>query len=169
MQDHPYPEAYTKDNLQQVLDANDSSPDPPLEQVERITDVAMTRAQSRDEDSALDDTEVECVIATTWHSYQTDEFGYHDDTVNRYALGTYSQEASLGKQADLFTDTVVLQQEWLSTGDGRMSRTERYVDDDYDDADDGELWIPEAAQEYIAIIALSDELLYGSPTVGDAM
>lgn len=165
-----YPEAYTLDNLQDILDANSSVPDLTREEIERLVDLAERRAGARGEQNALENAETDCIIATEWYNFAADEFGHDTEgTINNVAMGVLDMRASVGKDATLFTDTYVAQNKWLESGDGRCTQVEQYVDDDYDDATPGNMWIPQGAQEYIAIVKLSNELIHGSPQAADAM
>lgn len=165
-----FPQAYDDDNLKQNVDANSSSPDwlsnPKV--LERIIEHAKGRADARGEDSALDDSECECLITTNWSSF-TEDWGFSGGDANQVAVGIFNEEVSSGKQADLFTDVVVLQTDWLRSGDGRKSQAEAYMDESYDNADEGEMWIPNNAQDYICIIELTDELLHGEVQLSEAM
>lgn len=167
---HDYPEAYTDENLRQILDANDSVPSLNDEQFERLLDLARRRADGRGNsvDTGLEEHEHECLIATDWDSFAGNEFGY-DGEVNQFAFGIYDHDVSSGKGACMFTDTVVVQNGYLTTGDGRKTQFERYYDEDYDNANEGEMWVPRGAQDYIGIVALSTELLHGEPDLADAM
>jgi hypothetical protein len=162
-----YPEAYTTDNLQDILDANTNVPPIADDELDRLLQLARQRADARG--SALDDQQTDCLIATEWDGFAQDEFGYHNDTLNQWAIGVLNMSASVGKDATLFTDTYVIQDGWLQTGDGRYSKIEEYEDDTFDGAGRGEMWIPKGAQEYIAIIKLSDELVHESPDAAEAM
>lgn len=166
---HDYPEAFSAENLQELLNANDSCPSIAIDEVERIVELAEQRAQLREEDSSLDAKDIDCVIATDWTGFAESEFGRDNSETNQFAMGVLNEEASSGKGATLFNETVVLQNGWLTTGDGRRSKIEEYVDDEFESASSGEMWIPKGAQEYIAIIAISPELIHGSPDVADAM
>lgn len=165
-----FPQAYDDDHLEQLLDANDAAPDwvSDSETVERITEHARGRADGRGEENALSSTETECLIVTNWNSF-TDDWGFSDGTSNQAALGIYNEEASSGKNADLFTDVVILQSGWLKSGDGRLSQSEYYEDEEWDDATPGEMWIPVGAQDYICIIELTTDLIHGEPTIEDMM
>lgn len=168
MQD--YPEAYTEANLREILDANENIPSINDEQFERLLDLAQRRAKARGNsvDTGLERGEHECLIATEWNSFAGNEFGYDGD-VNQFAFGIYDHGVSKGKGACLFTDVVVIQNGYLATGDGRKTQFERYVDEDYENAEDGEMWIPRGAQDYIGIVVLDPELLYGEAEAADAM
>lgn len=167
---HDFPEAYTKDNLQDILDANSAVPDDFGEaNLDRLLTLARQRADARGEDSAFDGDKMDCLIGTDWTGFAGDEFGYDGGKLNHWAFGVLNVEASYGKNATLFTNVQVVQQSWLETGDGRKSQVQTYVDEDYDGADDGEMWIPDGAAEYIAIVALSPELIHGDANVADAM
>jgi len=73
--------------------------------------------------------------------------------MNEFAMGTYERATD---NADLFNDTVVAQNGWLTTGDGRRSQVRRqYNDDGFDGADVGQLWLPRSAQDYIAVIEVA--------------
>jgi hypothetical protein len=157
---HDFPEAYTADNFRQLLNANDDCPSLSDGELQRLLDLAQQRASARGE--PLDDDQVDCLIATEWTGFTADEFGFDNGEANQFAMGVFEGDVSSGKGADLFNDTVVVQNGWLTTGDGRRSQIEEYVDDEYDGADTGELWIPNGAQDYIAIIAISNELLSGN-------
>jgi hypothetical protein len=167
---YDYPEAYTDDNLYDILTANDAVPDEfGRDNLDRLLDIARARADARGEQNALDAEQSECLIGTDWTGFAGNEFGYDGGKLNNWAFGILEAEVSRTKNATLFTDTHVVQQSWLETGDGRKSQTKAYVDDEYDGANEGDLWIPEGAQEYIAIVILDPELLHGSPTAADAM
>jgi hypothetical protein len=165
-----FPQAFDDDHLAELVDANSSVPDwvDDPEVLQRIIEHAKGRASGRGEESALDSTEAECLITTDWNSF-TDDWGFDDGNANQVALGVFNEEVSSGKQADLFNETVIVQTGWLRTGDGRKSQSEAYLDEGYDNADEGEMWIPNGAQDYIAIIELTDELLHGEVTLADAM
>jgi hypothetical protein len=164
-----YPQAYTVESLVEIIEANDSVETPTNAEIERLLDLADTRAASRGETNALDESQTDCLIGTDWTSFAQDEFGYSGGKCNVWAFGVYESEISSGKGADLFSDTHVVQQGWLESGDGRMASLEAYMDDEYDNASEGELWIPSGAQQYICIIELGDELLHDDAAVADAM
>lgn len=164
---HAYPEAYTFDNLFSIIDSNDSCPTPAHDELQRIVDLAERRAGARG--NALDDEKVDCLIATDWTGFAEGEFGYDNGALNQFAIGILNHTASVGKGATLFTDTYVIQNGWLKSGDGRRAQVEAYVDDDYDGAEEGEMWIPKGAQDYICIVALSKELVHDSPSAAEAM
>jgi len=156
MQGHDFPEAYTVENLQEIINANDACPSLATGEVQRLVDLAKQRASTRDE---LEEDQFECLIGTEWSSFASDEFGFDNGDVNQFAFGVFEADVSAGKGADLFNETVVVQRGWLTSGDGRRAQIEPYMDDDYDNADEGEMWIPNGAQEYMLITALSEELL----------
>jgi len=165
-----YPEAFTVDNLYQILDSNSVVADEfGHDNAERLVALARQRADSRGEQSALDSTETECIIGTDWTGFAGDEFGYDGGKMNKWAFGVCKEDISRGKDATLFTNVHVVQQDWLETGDDRKTKLEQYEDEDYENSEPGEMWIPDAAAQYIAIIALSDELIHGDATVADAM
>lgn len=166
---HDYPEAYDDEHLLELINANSSCPDVAMDEVQRIIDLAERRAQLRGEKSAFDGDETDFVIATDWTGFASDEFGYDNGEVNQFALGVLNERASAGKAATLFNDTVVVQNGWLQTGDGRRAKVQTYEDTEFDKADEGEMWIPHSAQEYIAIIGISTELIHGEPSAADAM
>jgi hypothetical protein len=165
-----FPQAYSDEHLDDLLEANSSTPDwvtnPQV--LERIITHAKGRADGRGEESALDNTKAECIITTNWSAF-TDDWGYDDGDANQVAIGVFNSDVSSGKGADLFTDTAILQTGWLRSGDGRKSQSEAYVDEGYDGANEGDMWIPDGAQEYVCIIELTDELLHGEPQLTDAM
>jgi len=166
---HDYIEAFDAAQLKDILDANDNAPSINDEQFDRLLELARQHASGESAvDTGLEEHEYEVLIATDWDSFAGNEFGYDGD-VNQFALGVYNNDVSSGKGADLFTDVVAVQNGYLATGDGRRAKTEQYEDDDYDGSDPGEMWIPNGAQNYIAIIALDPELLYGEATLADAM
>jgi hypothetical protein len=173
MQDYYTDEtAYTLDNLAQLLDSNDATPDWITDDgvLQRIVDAAEQRAATRGEQSAMDDTDPDCLLVTDWYNWASDEWGHDtDDTLNQVMLGVLNARASADRDAILFNDAVVLQTGWLRSGDDRRTQMRTYVDDDYADSDDGECWIPRNAAKYIAMIALSDELVHGTPNVTEAM
>lgn len=165
---HGYPTAYTDDNLAEIIDANDSVP--PWfsgDVVQRAVDHAKQRAQARGEETALDDTEEECLIVTDWNSF-TDDWGFDDGTSNQAALGVLNEDISASKDATLFSNVDILQSGWLRSGDGRKTHAERY-EPDWDEGSTGEMWIPKGAQEYICIVRLSDELIHGEIQLEDAL
>lgn len=167
---HDYPEAFAEDQLYDILDANSAVPDEfGTDNLERLLDIAKARADARGEDSALDADQTDCIICTDWTGFAGDEFGYSGGKMNKWAFGVLEADVSCGKNATLFSNTHVVQQDWLESGDGRKTQTEKYVDDDYDGANPGELWIPNGAQDYIAIVALDPELLHGEVDLADAM
>lgn len=166
---HDYPEAYDAEHLQELINANDSCPDVAIDEVNRIVDLAERRAQLREEDSVYDATDTDCVIATDWTGFASGEFGYDNGEVNQFAMGVVNSDASSGKDATLFNETVVLQNGWLQTGDGRRSKVEKYEDEEFEKASVGDMWIPKGAQQYIAIIAIAPELVHGEPDLADAM
>jgi hypothetical protein len=163
-----FPQAFDDDHLAELVDANSSVPDwvDDPEVLQRIIEHAKGRAAGRGEESALDSTEAECLITTDWNSF-TDDWGYSDGDANQVALGVYKE--GVGDNADLFKDTTIVQSDWLRTGDGRKTQSEPYEDEEFEQSDEGELWIPHKAQDYVAIIELSGELLHGSPNAADAM
>jgi len=163
--------AYTIDNLEQLLNSNDAVPDWFCNRdiLQRVVTTATSRAVSRGDESALEETDVECLIVTDWHSWNKNNFGFDDGSVNQVALGVINVRATAGNDAILFNDSVILQTGWLRSGDGRRKQAATYVDDDFDQSEDGELWIPRGAAKYMSIIALSDELLHGDPTIAEAM
>jgi hypothetical protein len=167
---HDYLTAYDDEQLEDILDSNDSAPSIDSEQFERIMELARMRARGRGDsmDDGLERDEYECLICTDWDSFAGNEFGYDGD-VNQFALGIYDHDVSASKGASLFTDVSVIQHGWLSTGDGRKTQFERYEDDDYEQAEPGEMWIPNGAQDYICIVVLDPELLYEDPGAAEAM
>lgn len=167
---HNYPEAYTMDNLQNILGANDAISEKfGSESLDRLMTIAQQRADARGEQNALESDQVECLIGTDWKGFAGDEFGYDSGKLNKWAFGVLEADVSQGKNATLFSNVQVVQQDWLETGDGRLSQLETYTDDDYDGANDGEMWIPDGAAEYICIVALSSELVHGEPDAAEAM
>lgn len=166
---HDYPEAYTLDNLEQIIDSNDHCPSLARDEIERLVELARQRADARGTDSALEDEQTECLIATDWTGFASGEFGYDNGDVNQFAMGVLEERVSAGRDATLFSDTVIVQNGWLQTGDGRRSQVKAYEDEDYERSDTGEMWIPKSAQEYIAIIALDPELIHGEPDASEAM
>jgi hypothetical protein len=164
--------AYTLDNFKQLLEAHDSAPEWLVkddEHLERIVNLAEQRAGARGEQSALEEGETECLLATDWHGWASDEFGFDGDESNQVALGVLNARASADRDAILFNDTVVVQTGWLRSGDGRKTQMKPYVDEEYDNSSEGELWVPRGAANYIAIIALSSELVHGTPDLAEAM
>mgnify|MGYP000105399959 CR=1 FL=1 len=164
-----YPEAYTADNLEQILDANDSCPTIGPDELDRIIELAQQRADKRGEENALDEHQTDCLIATNWDGFAEGEFGRDNGQINQFAMGVYEEDISSGKGATLFTDTMVLQDGWLHSGDGRRSKVKHYIDDEYDNADRGEMWIPKGAQDYICIVKLSAELIHDDADASEAM
>jgi len=165
-----YQSIYDDGQFEDIISSNGSAPTW-LDRngvAERVLQYVRARAESRGEDSALDGGEVDCIITTNWSSF-TEDWGFSGGNANQVAIGTLNEEASAGKQATLFTDVAVLQTDWLRSGDGRKTQAEAYIDEGYDGADEGDMWIPNAAQEYICIKELSSELLHGQPELTDAM
>jgi hypothetical protein len=164
-----YPAAYAPDALQDCINSNTSCPDVSEGELQRILDLAERRAQARGEDSALEDTETDCLVATDWAGFAEDRFGYDaSDVLNHFAIGVLNMRASVGKDATLFTDTYVIQQSWLADGDGRRTQVEQYTDD-HERNDDGDMWVPKGAQDYVAIIKLPADLVQGEPQLVEAM
>ena len=163
--------AYTLDNLEQLLDSNDATPDWVVDPtyLDRLVDMAEQRAAARGEDSALDESQVDCIITAEWQNFLQPEFGYSGDDANAVALGVVNPRASADRDAILFNDTAVVQTDWLRSGDGRKTQTRPYMDEEYDNAEEGEFWVPRGATDYVCIIALSDELVHGSPNLAEAM
>lgn len=153
---HDFPEAYGTDHLHELVESNDSCPSPSRDEIARIAQLARQRASARPD--GLEDDQAECLISTEWASF-IDDWGFDNGDQNQFALGVFEGDVSSGKDADLFNDVVVVQNGWLTTGDGRRAQIQPYMDEGYDAADEGEMWIPNGAQDYIAIIALTDDLL----------
>lgn len=158
---HDFPTAYTAAEFRKMVNANDDCPPLADGEMQRLLDLAQQRVSARPD--GLDNDQVDCLIATEWTGFTADEFGFDNGDPNQFAMGVFEGDVSSGKGADLFNDTVVVQNGWLMTGDDRRSQIEAYMDDDYDNAEAGEMWIPNGAQQYIAIIALSDELVSNDP------
>jgi hypothetical protein len=162
--------AYTADQFRDICTSHADCPTLTAEQSQRILNLARQMANDRGDYNALEDDETDCLIATGWKNYCEDNFGYSTgDTLNQIALGVYNAGVSARKDAHLFTRTHVLQMDWVQTGDGRKSSVDMYVDDEFDGADPGTLWLPKSITDYFCIIKLDDELLHGSPSAGDAM
>lgn len=161
--------AYSVDNLQSLCNANDLAPDLTGDEAERIVEIAQQRASSRGEESALDADTKEVLIATTWNTYASDNFGRDNNNLNKFAIGELNVDVSAGKRATLFNNTVVVQQGWLESGDSRRTEIEYYEDDEYGGSDVGDLWIANGAAEYIALFALSSELIHGKVSLSDAL
>lgn len=161
-----YPDAYSDDMLDDILDANDSAPSLSVEQRDRLLDATETISGAM---GALDDDNDWCLITTTWQSFCENNFGMDDNTVNRFAVGVHEADISSGKGATLFSNTRIIQQKWLQSGDNRRSQYKTYIDDDYEKANDGDMWIAKSAQEYLCIVELKDELIHGQPSLADAM
>lgn len=164
-----YPAAYTVEELHDMVDSNGSCPSLAMDEIERIVQLAEQRAGVRGEDSALEADKRECLIGTDWNGFAADEFGHDNGDVNQFAMALLEADTSKGKNATLFSNTAVIQNGWLTSGDGRRSKTRQYEDDDYDGSSIGELWIPNGAEEYIAIIELDPELYHGEWKMEDAM
>lgn len=161
-------EAFSADHLREVLNSNKRCPDFPRDRVDRVVELAQQRASTRG-DSALDDDAQDAIVTTDWTNFASGEFGTNDTVVNTTAIGTFKPGPSRRSHASLFTNTMVVQEPWLRTGDGRRTKVTEYVSDDFEDATPGEFWLPDSAREYVAIVRLSDELVHGQPTVADAM
>lgn len=165
-----FQEVYDEDQFRALLDSNSSAPDWVADEtiVERIVNHARSRAASRGDDSPYQHSKTPCIITTNWASF-TEDWGFSKGDANQVAIGQFNADASSGKAADLFTNTVVLQTAWLRGGDGRLSQSEHYIDADFEKASAGDMWIPNGAQEYICIKELTAELLHGEPNLVDAM
>jgi hypothetical protein len=163
-----YPTAYDRDHLDELLNSNSSWPDY-MSGAERDRLVKLARQRADARGGALDDGETECIIGTDWGNFASGEFGFDDDTMNQVALGVVQGDISSGKDATLFSDTVVVQDRWLCSGDGRLTATKDYEDEDWDDANIGDLWIPDGAQDYICIVALSGDIVHDDPDASEAM
>jgi hypothetical protein len=161
-----FPDAFNDDMLEDILDANDSAPSLSDEERQRIIDVTETISGAM---GALDSDNDWCLIGTTWQSFCENTFGTDDNVVNRFAIGVHEADISSGKGATLFSNTRIVQHKWLKGGDNRRSQYKTFIDDGYDDANEGDLWIPKSAQEYICIVELKDELIHGKPTLSEAM
>jgi hypothetical protein len=144
MQD--YPKAFDEDHLHELLKSNDSCATPARDEVERLDTLVEQRQDARTEPAR------DCLIATDWSGFAADNFGFDNGEMNEFAMGTYERATD---NADLFNDTVVVQNGWLTTGDGRRSQVQQYNDDDFDGADVGQLWLPRSAQDYIAVIEVA--------------
>jgi len=166
MSEQTYPKAYDANHLKSLIESNDSGPDCTTEMSERLITLAQQRGSRRNESALTGVTE--CVIATNWVGYCSDTLGHDGDTLNHYMIGCHKADVSRMKNADLFTDTHIIQQQWLLSGDGRRSEVEPY-EDDFDGTDSGEVWIANSAQDYLCIIELDDELVYGDASMSDAM
>ena len=134
-----YPIAYGAEHLQELINANDSCPDVAIDEARRIVELVEQRVQSTN-----------CIISTDWNGFASNEFGYDNGEINQFAVGTHERDSG---RATLFKDTVVLQNGWLQSGDGRRSKVEEYHDEEFEKSSDGDLWVPNNAQQYIAIIA----------------
>lgn len=165
-----FPKAFDNDNFEQILESNDSTPNWLLEGdvLNRIIEYARQRAEARGQDSALENGDADCLIVTNWSSF-TDDWGYTEEGANQVSIGTFNHSVSSGKDAGLFNETQIIQRDWLETGDGRKTQAEYYIDESYDGANEGEMWIPNNAQDYICIVELSGELLHGEPSAAEAM
>lgn len=159
----------TVDELADRFNNSDYCFDLDVDMAKRIVDIAQRRAQTRNEDGALDSERQECLIATDWVSFAADEFGYDSGQLNEFAMGLYDTERSDGSDADLFTDTIVIQHGWLLSGDGRKTEFERYNDEDFEQSDVGEFWVAHSAQPYMEIAALDPTLVHDQPGVEEAM
>lgn len=169
---HNYPTVSSKDELLKTINGSDKCPDIAPDEADRLIDMAERRAQLRGEESAVEKgvgTDPDCIISTDWTGFASGEFDYDNGHVNQFAMGVLKEEVSAEKNATLFHDTVVVQNGWLQTGDGRRSKVEEYHDEDFDKASPGSFWIPHGAQDYIAIIAISGEAIHGEPDLADAM
>lgn len=161
-----YPIAYGVDHLRELVNTNDSCRDITISESERLVEVAQQRADSN---SALDDGEKHCLVTTDWHGFCLDNFGQDtSDSTNEFAIGTFDHGRTMGRDAILFNDTIVVQHGWLNTGDGRKTKVKRYTDD-FDGASMGEFWLPKSVEEYVCIIELSGEMIHGSVDVSEAM
>lgn len=164
-----YPVAHSKEELLELINNSDKCPDLAEDEVGRIIDLAERRAQLRQEDSAFDAEDHDCIITTDWTGFASGEFDYDNGHVNQFAMGVYQPKASAEKQADLFKSTVIVQNGWMQTGDGRRNKVKEYEDEDFEKSGPGDFWVPKGAQDYILIVALAPELVHGQPSVADAM
>jgi len=157
-----FPTGYTVDNLNDMIASNDSCPTLPSAQVERLIDLAEQVFGGNQFES---DGQVH-IVATDWGNFASDTFGTDtDDLLNQFALGVYDKDVSMGRDALLFTDTVIVQTNWLRSGDGRRTQIERFQPD-FEGADVGDMWVPKSVTDYIAIISIADELVYEQTAAG---
>lgn len=162
-------EAYTADNLVQIVDANEFGPKLGSAAAERIIEVARQRTQARG--AATEAPEKDFLIATNWDNFCRETFGSSkvgaNNVPNRFALGTIDWEVSGGKQAYLVKNAVALQQGWLNSGDERKTKASEIdvTDDGYVD-EAGVMWVP---KDYTMVVELSDELVREEMDIGDAM
>jgi len=161
-----YPDAFNLDMLEDIFEANDAAPSIDEAEMERLIEVAQEVSGA---DSTLDADNEWCLIGTEWQSFCKNTFGDDDGLVNRFAIGVHEADISSGKGATLFSKTRIIQHQWLKGGDGRRQKYCRYVDDDYEDANAGDMWVPRGAQEYMLIVELKPELLHGQATIAEAM
>lgn len=169
---YDYPVVYTRGQLDEIIEAHGAVDSLKARPLKRLVDLARMRADSR-ADGVLDDEQTDCVIGTNWTQFGADEFGKNEGFVNQWAFGILDTAASVGRDATLFTDTQIVQQDYLSSGDGRKTKLRTYTDDDYDGAADGELWIPDKCLpqrgNYIAVVEIDNELVHGNATLEEAM
>jgi len=165
VEEHGLPEAYSSDQFGDMVLAN-SAVDIGREHADRLLSVASSADVPREADG------ITAVVGTNWQSFASDRFG--EDSVrmtNRFAIGSYQPTVSAEQQAALFTDTVVVQQSWLESGDDALTRTQPY-EAQYDGGDEGEMWIPHSAmpQEdgYVLALALAPAILDGQQGLAGA-
>lgn len=161
-----YPKAFDAEHVHSLIDSNEFGPDCTVDMAKRLCTLASQRADVRN-DTAFDGG-TPCLIATTWVGFCEDNFGYDDGSVNHYAIGVHKPDVSMTKGADLFVDVHVVQQGWLETGDGRRTELQIYTDE-FDGTNDGEMWLPDGRQEYVAVIELSEDIVYDGANASDAM
>lgn len=165
-----FQQIYDSGQLRDILDSNNSVPRWVSDEavVERIVQYAQQRADSRGEESAYDTDVTRCLITTNWFNF-TEDWGDDGGDRNQVAIGQFDHDRSVGSNADLFTNTEIIQRGWLQTGDGRRRQAAYYEDTDFEGASVGDMWIPSTVQEYLCITELTGELLHGEPTIVDAM
>lgn len=162
--------AYTPENLEEIVNANEFGPGIDINMAGRLIDLARRRTQARSTDT-MNQGEKDFLVFTDWDNFCRDTFGSSgsgsDNVPNRFALGVPNWEVSADKDAYLIKEAVAVQQGWLETGDGRRSEIEEVDQTDTSFHDEtGEFWAP---KDYTALVGFGDDLVYEEPKLADAM
>jgi hypothetical protein len=160
--------AYTVDNLQQLLDANEYAPPITDDVVDRLVAVAQARVSA---ESAYDNVGPIDLVFGTWDNFCRETWGSsstdYGTEPNRFMLCTINEDVSENRDAWLCEEADVIQQGWLTTGDGRKSKLKHVDVSDTEFVDDTRTcWCP---KEYLGRVSMSNELLTPEGTAADAM
>jgi hypothetical protein len=160
--------AYTVDNLHQLLESNQYAPAVSDDIVDRIVEVTQARVSA---DGAYDDVGELDLVFGTWDNFCRDTWGSsstdYGTEPNRFLVCRINEDVSQNRDAWLCEDADVIQQGWLTTGDGRKSKLKHVDVSDTEFVDESRVcWCP---KEYLGRIALSNELLTPDGTAADAM